>query len=683
MEIFKDLHVSVAEACEASFDNAYKSLEIQLAAHEARVHEAERSASIANKARQAAECRLEELQHEITALREELHHYEIENKDVELPGDLVNLESEFSPKHIWRPDLHDVDQLRELLEDKYTTLYNDLQIFVRSWSSLKSKVLQHKKKLRHWDRQLERDQFTLLLHGAPVTFQRVPATDPKNWSNSPTQMARARSVPESDVTRHVNHDPGSTRATQNTGCSPDTAPNIKLEENSQRAHSIDQPVASIAKSSQTRCIVSPSESSDVLCPLPEIQNRKRKRVGPSSQDQAAEGAPERPLLIKAETMSSSPSHQSIASAGPNFPSTQDLDDIGGTVATPTKRNHHREVHWEDENPDAVDQDGTTSKTRAGVLQHMDGNIRTPRSWGQGTDTKKQRVMEHRAALAMGEDGEYRHGGNVTRENRSKSIPTTPVSMPRTNAGAKASRSRLQGLLEGSLPTKSPIAPARNGAGHRQGHSPKSSRNCRSSESASCQSRSEQSEETATQTHLDVQPEEEPFRARPLHRLNLGHFKINPARNQGLDFAYDAVVRNKDDRKCLSGCTRPGCCGDHFRAMVRLGQTSNPTDEQREEDQRILEEYVGEDRHLLDGLSDQDRQELVIEARARALANKHGKHRHTHQRARSPPGFWRTDMPSTQELEADRQDAQAREREKVSERYREAMRPGGLWTWADE
>lgn len=69
--------------------------------------------------------------------------------------------------------------------------------------------------------------------------------------------------------------------------------------------------------------------------------------------------------------------------------------------------------------------------------------------------------------------------------------------------------------------------------------------------------------------------------------------------------------------------------------------------------------------------------------ARAIANSYGKHRHHHQRPRSPPGFWRADMPSTQDLERDREDASKYEREKVKERYEEAMRPGGLWKYADE
>jgi hypothetical protein len=182
----------------------------------------------------------------------------------------------------------------------------------------------------------------------------------------------------------------------------------------------------------------------------------------------------------------------------------------------------------------------------------------------------------------------------------------------------------------------------------------------------------------------VRPEDEPFRALPLDRLTLTHFKINSARNQGADYAYDEVVRKKGDRKCLLGCTRPGCCGDHFRGLARLGGLpTHSTGTNQEEEQRILEEYMGDDQHLLAGLSSQDRENLLVEARARLMANQYGRHRHTHQRAPTPPGFWRTEMPDSQEEECDREAARRLEREKVEERYREAMRPGGLWQWADE
>ncbi|EGE81518.1 peroxisomal membrane protein pex16 [Blastomyces dermatitidis ATCC 18188] len=188
---------------------------------------------------------------------------------------------------------------------------------------------------------------------------------------------------------------------------------------------------------------------------------------------------------------------------------------------------------------------------------------------------------------------------------------------------------------------------------------------------------------------EVAPEDEPFRARPLHRLGFEHFKLNPERNQGLDYAFDEVVRRKDLRKCLPGCIRPQCCGKGFRAMAKLkgfgtaGNNDVSLEDLDQEDRQVLDEYLGDNRNVLETMTEKELRELLLDARTRHLANQFGKHRHVHERWRSPPGFWRTDMPSTQELERDREEARMAEQEKLAERYKEAMRPGGLWKFADE
>ncbi|KAJ5169098.1 uncharacterized protein N7482_004692 [Penicillium canariense] len=698
MEILKDLHTSITEVCKASFDDAYKKLESRQATHEAQVKTAERKASIAIEAQQAAEQRVQELQLECSALRDELGTYKNGPSDLELPAEITNLEREFAPKNIWRTDLLDADQLREILEDKYTTLYTDMQAFIRSWSSLKSKLLQHKKKLRLWDKQLARESFTILLDQRLVTFQRVQSTNAMATGNnrkSSIPGTRMRTQSASENSEGPSNVPSIIASTPNIESRAESSPKITTEENSQQTDADEPGVADIRRGPATAGGLPSSEStSDVLHSLPNLQTRKRKRVLPSSQGQPKEGAAERPVLVKAEIRSSSPIHQSAYGLGQHFPSTQDLDEIGGAVPTPTKRHAHREVHWEDEDEDEEEESvsGTQQAIADQVSQHqtvlqpVDGNVRTARPWGKGPDMKRQKVGDLHA-LSMAEDGDSGDGHNRTQKHNSKSTPANRKGTPKSKADGKAASDRLQGLLEGSLPSKSPLGSPKkvltssiqNGGG-----SSNPRRNGRTIKATPPGPHAEQPDKQASQTGPEVQPEEEPYRSRPLHRLNLDHFKINPARNQGLDYAYDTVVRKKDDRKCMSGCTRPGCCGDRFRAMARMGiQGANASAESKEEDQQILEEYVGEDRHLLHGLSDKNRENLLVEARARVLADQYGRHRHTHQRARSPPGFWRTDMPSTQEIETDREAARRMEREKVEERYREAMRPGGLWTWADE
>jgi hypothetical protein len=125
--------------------------------------------------------------------------------------------------------------------------------------------------------------------------------------------------------------------------------------------------------------------------------------------------------------------------------------------------------------------------------------------------------------------------------------------------------------------------------------------------------------------------------------------------------------------------RSDCCGDKFRAMVRAGGLVDFEGK----DLILLEDYLGDQKRILDEINVEERNDLLVEAKARLLADRFGRHRHAHERFRSPPGFWRADMPSTQELAGDRKEADQLERDKIKERYGEAMRPGGLWKFADE
>ncbi|KAI9880462.1 MAG: Peroxisomal membrane protein pex16 [Pleopsidium flavum] len=190
----------------------------------------------------------------------------------------------------------------------------------------------------------------------------------------------------------------------------------------------------------------------------------------------------------------------------------------------------------------------------------------------------------------------------------------------------------------------------------------------------------------------VLPEHEPYRARPVNRLGPDHFKVNSGYNQGIDYAFSEVVRKHEQRKCLPGCMRQDCCGAKFRKLVELGGLptpqrpglwgSSPTND-AEDDQYLLADYLGEDHGRLEQMMEDERRELLLEAKSRYFADKHGRHRQAYERRSTPPGFWRTEMPTTQEAEEDREAARKMERQKVEEMYREAMRPGGRWTFRDE
>ncbi|EXJ61088.1 hypothetical protein A1O7_05241 [Cladophialophora yegresii CBS 114405] len=172
---------------------------------------------------------------------------------------------------------------------------------------------------------------------------------------------------------------------------------------------------------------------------------------------------------------------------------------------------------------------------------------------------------------------------------------------------------------------------------------------------------------------------ESLRRRPLHGLNLSDFRVNPKYASGSDYPFREVIRDKEARKCLPGCNKAECCGASFKA---LAMTLPPDPKLSEND--LLLEFLGPGSELkISGLTPLARTNLVHEARAKRLANAYGRmHRANFEPPSSPPAFWNVDIPSTQEQEAIRGPARAKEREKVEKRYQEALK-GGRWLFADE
>ncbi len=183
----------------------------------------------------------------------------------------------------------------------------------------------------------------------------------------------------------------------------------------------------------------------------------------------------------------------------------------------------------------------------------------------------------------------------------------------------------------------------------------------------------------------------PLRKCAMETLTRDDFKVNPKFNQGMDHAFTETVRNREARRCLPGCTRPDCCGNTFRKVIELGGAPpmpccglwNSSQDSTTEEDRLLTEYLGDDSVRLGRLNAEERRELLLQAQAKLLADSHGRHRQAFERRKTPPGFWRADMPSTQEIERDREVAIRMEKETVAERHREAMRKNGRWLFRDE
>ncbi|KAI7218977.1 hypothetical protein KC333_g3264 [Hortaea werneckii] len=192
--------------------------------------------------------------------------------------------------------------------------------------------------------------------------------------------------------------------------------------------------------------------------------------------------------------------------------------------------------------------------------------------------------------------------------------------------------------------------------------------------------SEQALHGAGESPPPLRPEDEGLRNKPLSALRLDDFRINP-KYMGSDFAFSETFRGREQRRCLKGCTKPECCGGgllHAAEAAGLAGSGKS-------DAKLLEEHLGPNwQEIIGAFTHEKRMRLLEEARTAQFANRYGKHRHAFERRSTPPGFWRTEFPTTQEEEADRAKAQELTKQKVEERWREAMREGdGVWLFRDE
>lgn len=733
MDVLKQLHTSVTQSFEESFDNAYRDLNVELARRDERTREAEEAAA-----------RVQKLEHEIARLRDKSHPCEVDSKSKKFS---TSMQETYGPEHVLgylddsgMDDLHPEVKV-QIMETgaKYRGLYKHFNELIEVCGTLRAKVDSHKQKLVEWHDRITRQEFTIELSGAPVKFQRVHgAPGTRDQLKLPPRLERLPSEP-------VNH-----RARAEVSTLDLNQPKPELledpkEQDIRHKHdvgSVSGPhyTTELPKSASTKSDA-PSTSEETAshgCTSDTstgttARELKRKRVqlpepaaeGSPLNDDSTEGRLQRPIVIKNESMSSSPLRNFSGYRAPT--GSQDLDEIGSSVETPTKKSRsNRDYHnQEDLSGTNVFEAASEPEQYCKNFQHPESEWRTPEQSGvlrpidsnsrvvnfsDQRSTKPKRNLEKTAKYAIpsiAEDGEnYINVGTTQRIG--KPMCGANESLPNTNNAP--AQQRLQDLLEGPLPSRLPLdaqrspgrpanttqSSTRGSAGvvdqspiyNRWNSLATNSRHLQEMQEHRVRTTVAHIQEPTVDAHAsptEVRTGNRPYRDRPLEQLELSHFKINSEYNHGLDFAFDTVVRRKDERKCMSGCTRPGCCGEKFLSMARIGglPTNLEGSSLESEERKILEDYLGEDKHLLDIMDPKDRAGLLHEAQARLLADACGKHRHNHPRSSTPPGFWRTDMPDTQELERDREEARKQEREKVHERYREAKRPGGLWKFADD
>ncbi|KAI4139540.1 MAG: hypothetical protein L6R39_006235 [Caloplaca ligustica] len=110
----------------------------------------------------------------------------------------------------------------------------------------------------------------------------------------------------------------------------------------------------------------------------------------------------------------------------------------------------------------------------------------------------------------------------------------------------------------------------------------------------------------------------------------------------------------------------------------------PPSSQHDEEDKMIRDYLGDEQaYKIRNMSEEDRAEVLLQAKTKILADQYGRHREVYAREPSPVGFWDVDMPDSQQVQEQKRLAEIRTRQKVEERYREAMTKDGVWKFRDE
>lgn len=740
MEAIRTLRSSLTRALENSFDEAIRNVKAEISYHDANTQSAEQRATNAEKERNKAMEELDSLKDAIALLREELRLTDFESEDDKVSTKKFrDFEARYAPNqvlhhlsHASGGDIADINPYAiKAVAEAYTALYGETQELVMASCELRKQVKRYKGKLKFWQKCLELDKFTLVLEGTAMEF-RCTGKISIGTQSKPPAANPATSAPVSGLNGHGIVD--------ETATSPPEVLGRNHHDNSDANHwgaknrNWSRCDGSI-RMSPAQPTLTQSGRSEIENVIPTAQVSTSGMKAPESESITSQNAPKNFMnqcstlitgvrraalnstLVKDEDLSQEPLPK--LSSALRIVGTQDLDEVGSTVETPRKRRKVRNSEVQGDasrtNTPAISEDSQdadpppplffSSPKRPVVLEFSNANPgdgRRARLPEQPQEEAQTRPASAHVSSIL-EDGDESFSNLPSRKlHRTSGAGASGLTL----ASETTTNQRLQGLLEGHSPAKlelqtllrdsgvSDRAPKRpfalmeeiptvtsNPDGFEITEMPRIAPNNGASRTASVNNSLLPARDTA------VHPAGGSLRARPVQHLDLKDFKINPDFIQGYDYAFHSVAHKKTEVNCAKGCPRYDCCGKKFLGLARMNGL--PADamcssQQREmNDQRILEEFLGDKEHLISELSVEDRNHLLQEAKARLIANEFGKHKQQYQRAGSPPGFWRTDMPSTQELERDHQEAKRLEKDLVKDRYREATRPGGVWKFADE
>ncbi|RDB16596.1 hypothetical protein Hypma_002805 [Hypsizygus marmoreus] len=154
------------------------------------------------------------------------------------------------------------------------------------------------------------------------------------------------------------------------------------------------------------------------------------------------------------------------------------------------------------------------------------------------------------------------------------------------------------------------------------------------------------------------------------------YVIDPAKNGGLDFQYDEVVRNKEERKRMDAgdCE---CCRDYYEAVGPLpSRLKAPL--WRSPPATPVKPCAQHQHHLTASGSRSVQRDDSHQSEIRSHKQAISRHRHRWARAKTPPGYWNIGFPDTQEAEDINEQAREMHRRKQAEVEASAKRDDGKY-----
>ncbi|KAF8213716.1 DNA repair protein endonuclease SAE2/CtIP C-terminus-domain-containing protein [Mycena galopus ATCC 62051] len=144
------------------------------------------------------------------------------------------------------------------------------------------------------------------------------------------------------------------------------------------------------------------------------------------------------------------------------------------------------------------------------------------------------------------------------------------------------------------------------------------------------------------------------------------YAIDPARNDGVNFQYAAVVRGKEDRQRMDGgdCE---CCHDYYEAIGPMPSRLQPPLWRSPQKSPSRSHERKPCRNGNGGSGRED----AIQSHKQAIS----RHRHNWAQGSTPPGYWNIGFPSTQEAQLINEKAAEMQQQKLRMVQREAENGG--------